>query len=402
MSDAIRKTWELGKLGESGVRAILDGFRIIRGSVLAVDFNPATGVLTVDAADAEAAAQVETYVAGMRRTQKLIARKVLKQNHGSNIAGVSIDEELARSPDIQLLGDGLTGLRGQVLALFRFFEREFRELAESFGAEDNHYPVMIPNELLAEMGYFGHFPQHVTFCCHLPDNLPVLESVAAESKAAGGGLPQLDGRLVPPGHVLTPGVCLPCYCQQRDLVLDPGQIRRLTMQNHVFRYEANSFRPLARAWDFTVRDIVLFGGHDDLVRLRAEVMERVFGFCREMDLDVTLELANDPFFLDASRDKAVYQRMGEVKYELLFNLPQRDEPLAVSSFNLHRDYYTSIYNTRRADGELAESACIGFGLERWLYGFLSQKGMDPAKWPERVTSRMESAGRSDLTPPQSP
>jgi seryl-tRNA synthetase len=388
MSGIVRKTFELGKLSEIGVRAILDGLRIIREGIQGSDFDHATGVLTVDAAGAEAAAQVESFVAGMRRTQKFIARKVLKENRASSLVTCSIDEELAKSPDIRFLGEGLTGLSGQLLALFRFFEREFKELADSFGAEDNHYPVMIPNELLAEMGYFGHFPQHVTFCCHFQDNLPVLEAVAADSKAAIDGVPQFGDNLVRPEHVLTPGVCLPCYCQQRDLVLAPGQVRTPTMQNHVFRYEANSFRPLARAWDFTVRDIVFFGGQEDLVRLRAEVMERVFEFCREMDLNVTLELANDPFFLDASRDKAIYQRMGEVKYELLFQLPQRDEPLAASSFNLHRDYYTSIYNTRLAEGRLAESACMGFGLERWLYGFLSQKGLDPSRWPERVTRKL--------------
>jgi hypothetical protein len=30
---------------------------------------------------------------------------------------------------------------------------------------------------------------------------------------------------------------------------------------------------------------------------------------------------------------------------------------------------------------------MGFGFERWLYGFLSQKGLDPAGWPPRVTQR---------------
>jgi seryl-tRNA synthetase len=248
----------------------------------------------------------------------------------------------------------------------------------------------LPSEVLAEVGYFGHFPQHVTFCSHLPDSLPLLECVAEEAKStAPSAMPEkLAGRLAIPDHVLIPGVCLPCYRQQRGLRLKAGQVRRLTMQNHVFRYEADNFRPLARAWDFSVRDIVFFGSGDDLARLRGEVMDRTMQLCAEIDVEVSLELANDPFFLDASRDKAVYQRMGEVKYELLFYLPQRKEPLAASSFNLHRDFYTALYGTRRADGELAESACMGFGLERWLYGFLSQKGLDASRWPARVTSSL--------------
>ncbi|MBY6263504.1 hypothetical protein EI613_16515 [Azospirillum sp. 412522] len=385
MSGAVTRSFDLGALNAEGVRALLDGLRTVGEEVRGVGYDAVAGLLTVELTGEEAVPEVERFVVAMRRSVRFISRKILKENRAATLVGGPVDEALRACGDLQFLGEGLTGLRGRVLALFRFFEREAKAIADEFGAEDNHYPVMIPNALLAEMGYFGHFPQHVTFCCHLPDSLPVLEAVAAESKQPGlHGLPRLEGRLDPPKHVLTPGVCLPCYVQQRDLVLGPGEVRTLTMQNHVFRYEANNFRPLARGWDFTVRDIVFFGGRDEVERRRAGVMERAFAFCRELDLDVTLELANDPFFLDASRDKAVYQRMGEVKYELLFHLPQRPEPLAASSFNLHRDYYTAIFNTRLATGDLAESACMGFGLERWLYGFLSQKGLDPANWPKRV------------------
>ncbi len=389
MSGATSRSFPLGKLSDAGVRALLDGLRTVGEEVRDAAYDPDTGALTVELTGAHAAAEVERFVAAMRQSLRFVNRKILKENRAQKLVNGPIDDQLRACGDLQFLGEGLTGLRGRALALFRFFEREARAIADAFAAEDNHYPVMIPNDLLAEMGYFGHFPQHVTFCCHLPDSLPVLEAVAAESKQPKlHGLPRLEGRLDPPAHVLTPGVCLPCYVQQRDAVLAEGEVRTLTMQNHVFRYEANNFRPLARGWDFTVRDIVFFGGRQDVEERRAAVMERAFALCRELDLDVTLELANDPFFLDASRDKAVYQRMGEVKYELLFHLPQRPDPLAASSFNLHRDYYTAIFNTRLANGERAESACMGFGLERWLYGFLSQKGLDPANWPKRVTEAL--------------
>jgi seryl-tRNA synthetase len=386
----IRKTFDLRKLGPGGVHAIRDGLAIDREHVLRVEHDPDTGLMEVEVATEAAVEHVEAFVASMRQTHKLIARKVIEEHHASDLTIRDIDAELAASGDVQVLGAGLTGLRGRLLALFRFFEREFRDMAREFDAEENHYPVLVPSEILAELGYFDHFPQHVTFCSHLPDSLPVLESISTDTRTGAGSLAEkLDGRLAAPRHVLTPGVCMPCYRQQRGVVLQPGEIRTLTMQNHVFRYEGASFRPLTRAWDFTVRDIVFFGSDEDVQRLRVEVMKRAMALCRELDLAVTIELANDPFFLDVSRNKAIYQRMREVKYELLFQLPYRGEALAASSFNLHRDFYTSVYDTRRADGSLAESACMGFGLERWLYGFLSQKGLDPRGWPERVTSRLE-------------
>jgi seryl-tRNA synthetase len=310
----------------------------------------------------------------MRRTHKLIARKVRAEHRASKLELHDVDADLAASSDVHLLGDGLVGLSGDLLRLFRFFEEKFRALAAEYGAEEQHYPVMVPSEVLAEVGYFGHFPQHITFCSHLPGDLLVLERVA---RTETGRVPeQLD--LTPATHVLTPAVCLPCYRQQRGAVIE--NVRTLTMQNHVFRYEGTRHSPLRRGWDFTVRDIVFFGSFEDLSRLRSEVMEHAMALCRDLDLEATIELANDPFFLDASRDKAVYQRMGEVKFELLFPMPNGRESLAASSFNLHRDYYTSVYYTRRPGGELAESACMGFGIDRWLYAFLTQKGMDPARW----------------------
>jgi seryl-tRNA synthetase len=375
----IRKRFDLSRVSDSGVLAILDGLRLDVENVRGHAFDEASRALEIEFRGEDAVEHVEAFIANTRRTHRLIARKVLKEHHARRLAITDIDAALAASPDVQILGDGLVGLRGDLLSLFRFFEREFRRLAAEFHAEDNHYPVMVPSGILEEVGYFSHFPQHITFCSHLPGSLPVLEAVAKSG--------QLSERLAEPEQVLTPAVCLPCYKQQRGMRLPRRQVRTLTMQNHVFRYEGTSFRPLSRGWDFTVRDIVFFGGPEDLSRLRGDVMDRALALCGELDLEVTIELANDPFFLDASRDKAIYQRMGEVKYELLFPLLYRQESLAASSFNLHRDFYTSVYDLRFEDGTLAESACMGFGLERWLYGFLSQKGLDPAAWPPRVTQR---------------
>lgn len=365
-------TFDLSRLGNEGVRAILDGLTIDGANVREHRFDAASGTLAVELTRAEASEHVRNFVTNMKRTQKLVARKVLMENRVEGLQVRDIDAELATSPDIQLLGDGLVGLRGHLLELFRFFEHRFLELARRFGAEEQHYPVLVPKEVLAEVGYFGHFPQHITFCSHLPGDLPELERFAAEARIDPARV-EIQPRLAEPHHVLTPAVCLPCYRQQRGTVID--KVGTLTMQNHVFRYEGTRFRPLQRGWDFTVRDIVFFGSYEELSRLRTEVMEQAMALCRELGLEATIELANDPFFLDTSRDKAVYQRMGEVKYELLFPMPN-GEPFAASSFNLHRDFYTSIYDVRRAGGELAESACMGFGIDRWLYGLVVQKGLN--------------------------
>lgn len=372
--------FDLAKLCEESRLAILDSVQAI-GAVAQLNGSE----LFITPKSPAQAKEVEGLIRAMQKTHRLVAHKVLRNNKAKSAIGCS-DQELAACKDLHFFDDGLTGISGNLLRLYRYFEDCFRTMAQEFDAQDQHYPVLIPNKLLLDVGYFSNFPQHITMCCHFPDRLPVLENIAQHStENSGQALTELFGAaLDEPGHVLTPAVCLPSYSQHAGMRIEDGNVHRITMQNHVFRYEANRFSPLSRGWDFSVRDIVFFGSASDLLALRAEVMERVFAFCEALDLDVSLELANDPFFVDAGRDKVVYQRMGEVKYELLFQCPDRATPLAVSSFNLHRDYYTSVYDIAFEDGTRAESACMGFGLERWLYGFVAQKGLDPAGWPESV------------------
>ncbi len=381
----ITRSYPLGAATSAAVDALIEVLRLDCDNVSSVEHDRSEATLCVELVGHEHVERIDALVKSTLRTQRFIAPRVVCEHRVEGVEIRDIDDALAASPHLLRLGAGLCGLDGPLLALFQWFERRFRVLAASFGAREQHYPVLVPIELLEEVGYFAHFPQHATLCSHFPDSLPVLESVGSGARGADGRLADsLAEHLCTPRHVLTPGVCLPCYRQLKGVALEPGEVRTLTMQNPVFRYEGAGFRPLARAWNFSVRDIVFFGAFEDLRERRRQVIEGCMSLCRELELEVRVELANDPFFLDASRDKAIYQRMGEVKYELLFDLPHRDQGLAAASFNLHRDFYTKIYDTRVADGEPAESACMGFGLERWVYGFLTQKGLDPANWPAAI------------------
>ncbi len=313
--------------------------------------------------------------------------KILRQHAAKQTPGLVDDDALMHSGDVYTLSEGLVGLRGDVLRVFRFFEHTFAELARRFGADECQYPVMLPARVLEEVGYFAHFPQHVTWCSHFPEDLPLLEEVARVATEHGGQVaPSLIERLAPAQHALKPAVCLPCYGHHRDTVVPREQPVVVTMQNHVFRNEPAGYQALARLWDFHVRDVVFMGSHDQLQAHRQQVMDEVMGLCEALDLTARLELAHDPFFLDPSAHKMVYQRLGEVKFELMLAIPHRQTDVAVASFNLHRTFYSKVYHIRREGGELAETACMGFGLERWVYGFLSQKGMDPGGWPAPVAA----------------
>ena len=387
----IQQTYDLRELDATLFNQVRDTIAFGRDARACVIDN-ADGKLTVEFTDAEAFRYVDAFVANAKAMQPRLRSKVLKATGATSAPNSDIDQEIAKSPDVYQIGDGLVGLRGRLLQLFRFFEAEFLSLSRQYDADENYYPALVPIELLEELDYFSHFPQQVTFCSHFCEDLPLLEAVAARVKKEGGVLlPEDRTKVSTAAHVLTPAVCLPCYRQYRNAVLPEGDRLVVTMQNHVFRYEGTNFRPLRRLWDFTVRDIVFFGTNDAMVRLRAAVMEKAFALCQELGLAAKIQLANDPFFLSESRSKRVYQRMGDVKYELVLALPQRGEDLAAASFNLHRNFYTRAFNIRFASGAYAESACMGFGIERWVYGFLSQKGLEETAWPQRMIAYVAGA-----------
>ena len=61
-------------------------------------------------------------------------------------------------------------------------------------------------------------------------------------------------------------------------------------------------------------------------------------------------------------------------------------PTAITSSNYHLDHFGVAFDIRTADGEVAHSSCVGFGLERIALALFKTHGMDPEAWPREVRS----------------
>ena len=61
-----------------------------------------------------------------------------------------------------------------------------------------------------------------------------------------------------------------------------------------------------------------------------------------------------------------------------------ENPTAICSFNWHQDHFSGTFDIRTADGEMASTACLGFGLERVTLALIKAHGFDPAEWPDEV------------------
>ena len=109
---------------------------------------------------------------------------------------------------------------------------------------------------------------------------------------------------------------------------------------------------------------------------------------RSLGLDISLDIANDPFFGRSGRILASAQREQELKWELL--APVADDSLtAIASSNYHQDHFGHTYGISTAAGEPAHTGCMAFGEERITLALFSAHGMDTREWPAEVRQCLE-------------
>src|SRR5271163_2978393 len=77
-----------------------------------------------------------------------------------------------------------------------------------------------------------------------------------------------------------------------------------------------------------------------------------------------------------------------LKFELLVPVHSAEAPTACMSFNYHRDHFGATWNIRTADGEVAHTGCVAFGIDRLALALFAAHGIDFAQWPARVRRRL--------------
>jgi seryl-tRNA synthetase len=158
------------------------------------------------------------------------------------------------------------------------------------------------------------------------------------------------------------------------------------MHSWCFRHEPSP--DPARMQCFRVREFVRMGSNEQVLEFRQAWLDRAQGFVTELALPYTIDIAHDPFFGRAGRLMADSQREQRLKYELLIPVSNDDKPTACMSFNYHLDHFGEPWGIHQADGRVAISGCVGFGLERIALALFRHHGLDPAHWPEKTRSAL--------------
>ena len=150
------------------------------------------------------------------------------------------------------------------------------------------------------------------------------------------------------------------------------------------RYESGGRHGIERVDEFHRVEIVYIGTKEQLLELREKLIERYKHVFNDI-LELEWRMAQvTPFYMQQAGIAGHEEEMSKGTIDFEAWLPYRGdrskEWLEFQNISIVGDKYTRAFNIKGQRSQLW-SGCSGVGLERWMVAFLSQKGIDPEKWP---------------------
>jgi len=245
-------------------------------------------------------------------------------------------------------------------------------------AEVLRFPPVMSRKQLERHGYLKSFP-HLLGCvsCLSGSEGEIRRAVdgAAEGAAWTRSLEAAD-------LVLSPAACYPVY----PLVAARGPVARgglfFDVASDCFRREPS--RDIDRLQSFRMREFVAIGAPEEIQDFRGAWIELAKALADDLGFAYRIDLASDPFFGRGGQIVAVSQVQQELKFELLVPVRSEAQPTACMSFNYHREHFGEVWDIRTADGQLAHTGCVAFGMDRLAVALFATHGTQLEDWPTAV------------------
>jgi len=244
------------------------------------------------------------------------------------------------------------------------------------------FPPVMDRSWLVAQGYLAKFP-HLLGTIHAfsgsdSEHEELLRKVAAHKEWAHSQ--------VPTELALVPAACLPVYpAIARRGPLSPRGVT-IDVQSFCFRHEP-SVDPM-RMQSFRMREYIRMGSAHQTMRHVHSMMDKAKELMSALLLPYRSDTATDPFFGKRATLLSESQREQSLKSELSVPLFDNAAPVACASFNSHQTYFAEVWNIRTHTGELAHTACVGFGLERIVLALFCVHGFDHSRWNSKIRAAL--------------
>lgn len=261
------------------------------------------------------------------------------------------------------------------------FENYVTRATRDMNAEVLRFPPVFNRAHYTRIDHIYNFPDLMgsvhSFMGREPEHAEMLRKFEAKE--------DWTADLKPTEVMLAPAACYPLYPTATGTLPEGGRL--IDLQSYVFRHEPSD--DPARMQTFRMREFVRLGTPDQALKHRNDWLERAQVVLKSLGLNVEPVVANDPFFGRGGRVMKATQREQNLKYELVIPIVSEEKPTAITSCNYHLDHFGSVFDIKTADGEVAHSACMGFGLERIALALFKHHGLNPSSWPAQVRKVLE-------------
>jgi seryl-tRNA synthetase len=276
--------------------------------------------------------------------------------------------------------DGLYGHSGDYEAVVAGLGAMIDRAGAEPAARVMHFAPVMPRTDFERTGYVQNFPDLLGALYHFEGSEKEHRKLLALAEAGEDWTTALAaGQLM-----LTSSACHPLYPTLAGSLPSGGLT--VDLVGWCFRHEP-SLDP-GRMQTFRQREYVYLGSAEGALAHRDLWVERGLELLKKLQLSVQAEVANDPFFGRTGRLLASEQRDAALKIELVAPLGSLTSMTAIASSNLAGDHFGHTFGINQADGRIAHSACIGFGLDRITLALTRAHGTDIATWPDDVEAEL--------------
>jgi seryl-tRNA synthetase len=319
------------------------------------------------------------------------AIEIVADDHADSAALRFRDELFARGFLIRTGENGVCGTNEVFERVIDGLTAAVRRLGADLNAEMLHFPPAMRRTDLEDSEYLRSFPQLAgsihSFCGDERGHHRLLRALdAALERSDDDRDTEWMEQQAPTRLMLAPAACYPVYPLIARRGPCPADGYLVTVTSYCFRHEP-SVDP-SRMQMFRQYEYIRVGTPEQVTAFRQQWMERSGDFYSRLQLPFEFDVANDPFFGRAGKIVANNQREQALKFELLVPVANPDGNTACGSFNYHQDHFGLVWKIRTEAGEVAHTACIGFGLERTALALLRHHGFDVDAWPAGVRNEL--------------
>jgi seryl-tRNA synthetase len=304
-----------------------------------------------------------------------------------SIAGCTIPSSAFRDELLEaglLLPTGLPGVYGRSAAFEDTVDRIDR-LVTAYGAVDHpevmRFPPLVNRADFERSGYLQSFP-HLAGTIHSFAGSEPAHRRMIDTMAAGG---DWSAAFPATGLVLTPAACYPVYPVLTGSLPHSGRL--VDVMSYCFRHEPSE--DPGRMQMFRMHEHVRAGDPETVMAWRESWIARAESLTAALGLQTHTGVASDPFFGRGGKLLAVNQRDQRLKLEISVCIASEQQPTAAISLNYHQDHFGEAFAITTAEGGIAHTACVGFGLERLALALFRRHGFDRQKWPDTVRKTLE-------------